>query len=131
MKIGKQARRDGKALFQSCVTNSALDEARVRQTVTQVIALKPRGYVAILQHFQRLVRLEVERRSATVESAVSLVPAVQAGVVANLTQRYGAGLNIQFLQNPALVGGLRVKVGSDVYDEIGRASCRERVCYAV
>ena len=116
MKIGKQARRDGKALFQSCVNNSALDEARVRQTVTQVIALKPRGYVAILQHFQRLVRLEVERRSATVESAVSLLPAVQAGVVANLTQRYGAGLNIQFLQNPALVGGLRVKVGSDVYD---------------
>lgn len=49
-------------------------------------------------------------------SAVSLLPAVQAGVVANLTQRYGAGLNIQFSQNPALVGGLRVKVGSDVYD---------------
>lgn len=116
MKIGKQARRDGKALFQSCVNNSVLDEARVRQTVTQVISLKPRGYVAILQHFQRLVRLEVERRSATVESAVSLLPAVQAGVVANLTQRYGAGLNIQLSQNPALVGGLRVKVGSDVYD---------------
>ena len=26
------------------------------------------------------------------------------------------GLNISFAQNPALLGGLRIKVGSDVYD---------------
>jgi F-type H+-transporting ATPase subunit delta len=25
-------------------------------------------------------------------------------------------LNINFVQNPALIGGLRIKVGSDVYD---------------
>jgi len=29
---------------------------------------------------------------------------------------YGAGLNVTFAQNPALIGGMRVKVGSDVYD---------------
>ena len=26
------------------------------------------------------------------------------------------GLNISFAQNPRLIGGLRIKVGSDVYD---------------
>jgi len=37
-------------------------------------------------------------------------------VTASLTKRYGAGLNISFGVNPELIGGLRVKVGSDVFD---------------
>jgi hypothetical protein len=43
MKISKQARRDGKALFKACRVNGVLDETRVRQAVAQVIALKPRS----------------------------------------------------------------------------------------
>ena len=72
--------------------------------------------MAILSHFQRLVKLDIDRRNATVESAVALAPAMQESVKANLASRYGAGLSITFSQNPALIGGLRVKVGSDVYD---------------
>ena len=34
----KQARRDGKALFNTCKVSGVLDENRVRQTVTAVIA---------------------------------------------------------------------------------------------
>ena len=64
MKITKQARREAKELFRTCMVNGVLDEARARQAVTQVIAGKPRGYVAILSHFQRLVKLEVARRPA-------------------------------------------------------------------
>jgi F-type H+-transporting ATPase subunit delta len=33
-----------------------------------------------------------------------------------LSALYGQGLDISFAQNPALIGGLRIKVGSDVYD---------------
>jgi F-type H+-transporting ATPase subunit delta len=116
VKIGKQARRDAKQLFQVCRVNGLLDEARVRQAVQAVIARKPRGYVSILSHFQRLVKLDIERRSARVESAVALTPAQQAAIQQNLSRRYGAGLNLTFTQNPALIGGLRIQVGSDVYD---------------
>ena len=116
MKISKQARRDAKQLFPSCQVNGLLDENRVRQVVEQVIARKPRGYVAILSHFYRLVKLDLARRAAKVESAVELPANLRAAVQANLTGRYGPGLNISFAQNPALVGGLRVQVGSDVYD---------------
>ena len=69
MKISKQARRDGKGLFTNCKVNGVLDENRVRQTVSAVIAQKPRGYMGILSHFQRLMKLEIERRTAAVESA--------------------------------------------------------------
>jgi F-type H+-transporting ATPase subunit delta len=40
----------------------------------------------------------------------------QASIQANLARRYGAGLIFVFTQNPSLIGGLRVQVGSDVYD---------------
>jgi F-type H+-transporting ATPase subunit delta len=116
VKVTKQARREAKELFRSCLVNGVLDENRVRTAVQKTIELKPRGYVAILSHFQRLVKLELDRRSAKVESATPLAADLQASIQANLTRLYGAGLNISFAQNPALLGGLRIKVGSDVYD---------------
>lgn len=116
MKIGKQSRRDAKQLFLTCRVDGLLDESRVRTAVEQVIARKPRGYVATLHHFQRLVKLDIERRSVRVENAIETSPELMAAIKANLEQRYGPGLSIAFFVNPALVGGLRIKVGSDVYD---------------
>ena len=116
MKISKQARREAKELFRSSVANGVLDENRVRQIVSKVIEVKPRGYIEILSHFERLVKLEIERRTARVESAVPLSPEVQADVTSKLSKIYGQGLNISFAQNPTLLGGLRIKIGSDVYD---------------
>src|SRR5579859_3851699 len=116
MKITKQARREAKELFRSCLVNGLLDEARARLAVQRVMAVKPRGYLAILSHFQRLVKLDLERRTAEIESASALTPELQAAIQSGLSRIYGPGLNVSFAQNPALIGGLRVKVGSDVYD---------------
>jgi F-type H+-transporting ATPase subunit delta len=116
MKISKQSRRDAKALFSACRVNGVLDESRVRQTVGAVIAGKPRGYVATLTHFQRLVKLDLDRRSACVENAVETSPALQQSILDGLTRRYGPGVIVTFRVNPALIGGLRIKVGSDVFD---------------
>src|SRR5579862_4132481 len=116
MKISKQARREAKGLFRSCLVNGLLDDNRVRQAVEQVITAKPRGYIAILSHFQRLVKLDLDRRNARIESAVPLGPDLQASVQSSLGRVYGPGLNVAFVQNPALIGGMRIKVGSDVYD---------------
>ena len=116
MRISKQARRDAKRLFRACLVNGLLAEAKVRETMQKVIAVKPRGYIGILSHFHRLVKLELDRRSARVESAVPLGADLQAGVQANLGRLYGAGLAFDFRQNAALIGGMRIKVGSDVYD---------------
>jgi F-type H+-transporting ATPase subunit delta len=116
MKISKQAKREAKQLFRSCLDKGVLQEDRARQVVKRVIELKPRSYVAILNHFQRLVKLEIERRTAKVESAIPLPAELQASVQAGLARIYGPGLAISFAQNPALIGGLRMKIGSDVYD---------------
>jgi len=116
MKISKQARRNAKQFFRSCLANGLLDENRVRQTVREVIAQRPRGYIAVLSHFQRLVKLDVARRAARIESAIELPENLRTGVQANLARKYGPGLSISFAVNPGLIGGLRLQVGSDVYD---------------
>jgi F-type H+-transporting ATPase subunit delta len=93
-----------------------MDDARVRAAVKAVIERKPRGWLAALTHFQRLVKLEVDRRTARVESPASLDAGQQEQLKSRLSDLYGTGLDFEFAQNPALLGGLRVRVGSDVYD---------------
>ena len=116
MKTSKTARREGKALFQACRVNGVLDDSRVRAAVAEVITKKPRGYVGILEHFQRLVKLDIRRRTARIENAVETTPALVQELTATLEKRYGPGLQISFWVNPALIGGLRIQVGSDIFD---------------
>ncbi|MSU42044.1 MAG: H(+)-transporting ATPase [Pedosphaera sp.] len=121
MKGNKQTRHDAKSLFHACVEGGLLDEQRVRQVVTLVLAKKPRGYTVLLGHFRRLVRLELNRRTARVASAVALDTAQQQGLSARLRQWRGDDLRVEFRQDAALLGGLRVQVGSDVVDGSVRA----------
>jgi len=77
---------------------------------------KPRGYVEILSRLHRLVKLDVARHTAKIESAVETSPEQHATIKARLEKIYGAGLDINYRVNPALIGGLRIQVGSDLYD---------------
>ena len=116
MKISKQAQRDARQLFRSCLVNGILDEHRVRQAVGLLADKKPRGFVEILARLHRLVKLDVAKRTARVENAVETSPQQQAAITASLEKKYGAGLDVGYWINPALVGGLRIQVGSDLYD---------------
>jgi len=116
MRANKRARREAGRLFRLCLVNSSLDEIRVRQVVPQVIAAGRRNYRAVLAQFVRLVRLELARRTGKVESAMPLPDEVQAVTQARLRSLYGPGLMTAFSNRPSLIGGMRIQVGSDVYD---------------
>ncbi len=121
MKIKKQAKREAKQLFRMCLVNGVLDENRVRQVVQHVIAAGHRDCLAILSHFERLVKLDFARHTATIESATPLPADLQAAIEAGLARRYGPGLTTAVAHRPALIGGMRIQVGSDVYDGSVRA----------
>ncbi|GAA5139846.1 hypothetical protein GCM10023213_21260 [Prosthecobacter algae] len=116
MKISKEVRRTSRQLFRVCLVNGKLDESRVRLVVNKIITSKPRGYHGMLDSFAALVRNEVESQRAVVESATFLTNDIQAGLKASLTQKYGRELALEFHIKPELLGGVRVKVGSDVWD---------------
>ncbi|MDR3457610.1 MAG: ATP synthase F1 subunit delta [Verrucomicrobiae bacterium] len=116
MKISKQAQRDARELFRSCLVNGRLDESRVRQVIALLAQKQPRGYVEILSRLHRLVKLELARYTVRVENAVATSPAQQADIQTSLEKRYGTSLEIAYAVNPSLLGGLRIQVGSDLYD---------------
>jgi len=116
MKGTKQSRRLAKQLFKSCQVDGRLDANRVRKTVKILIEQKPRGYFGILQHIQRLVKLDEANRTARVESAVALGRAQQQDVRNSLNRLKGGNVTVEFATNPGLIGGMRVKIGDDVFD---------------
>ncbi len=116
MKASRRTIADATRLFRACCVEGALDEARVRQVVREFAARRPRGYLATLGVFRRLVQLECARHNANIESAQALPDDLKVKVLETLNAAYGSGLNTVFSENPKLIGGLRIQVGSDVYD---------------
>ncbi len=116
MTTPREARRIARALFRESFTDGRLDEAKVRQAIQQLAAAKPRMLVAILKSCERLVRLEVERNTARVESAAELDAGLRERLTAQLQKIYRRPVAAEFRVNPELLGGVRVRIGSDVWD---------------
>src|SRR3954469_11089209 len=116
MKSPRQIKREATQLFRICLVSGLLDENRVRRVVQKIIAGRERGYLQTLVLFRRLVKLDLARRTARVESALPLSAALQTVVQTGLARTHGRGLSTSFNENPALIAGMRIKVGSDVYD---------------
>jgi F-type H+-transporting ATPase subunit delta len=116
MKANKKARRLARTLYRLCVVRGALDANRARRVSRRLASSAGRGSLPILAEFRRLVHLDHDRHAAVVESATPLAAPVRADILADLSRLYGPGLHTSFSENPTLVGGVRIKVGSDVYD---------------
>ena len=122
MKISKDAVRASRLLFRACFdANGRLHTSRVKRVVKLVGDKKPRGYVAILHSFQRLVRLEIEKRTAVIESVTDLSGEMRERLRVDLQKKYGEDITLDYFINPGLIGGMRVKVGSHVWDGSVRA----------
>ena len=116
MRTTKEARKTSRQLLKLSFTDGKLDEGKVNQVVQSVLTEKPRHYGEVLKDYQRLVRLEVAKRHAVVESATQLNSNLSNLLITKLKSRYGDDLTIEFKTNPTLLGGLRVKLADDVWD---------------
>jgi F-type H+-transporting ATPase subunit delta len=116
MKINKEIRKLSREMLRASFTDGQLDAGRTRSLVDSLIAKKPRNYIDVLKNYRRLLRLELEKRRARVETASELDSTTSSELVANLKKKYGSDLAAEFIVNPELLGGMRVRVGSDVWD---------------
>lgn len=115
MKLTREARRQAKELFALTIVDGRVDADRLTKVADGVIASKPRHYVGILKELSRLVRLEVAKTHAVVESAAALAASEASAIETSLHDRFGR-ISTEFRTNPALLGGVRVRIGSDVWD---------------
>lgn len=123
MKLDKDSRKLSKKLFAASFTDGRLDPQKVNAVAHKITESKPRNALGILKEYHRLARLEVAKHHAVIESAAPLDENTSRQLVTNLEAKYGAGLSTEFKVSPELLGGVRVKVGSDVVD----GTVRERL----
>jgi F-type H+-transporting ATPase subunit delta len=116
MKINKEIRRLSREMLRASFTDGQLDPGRVASLVDSLIGKKPRNYVGVLKNYRRLLRLELEKRRARIETASDVDSATSSELVANLKKKYGSDLTAEFVVHPQLLGGMRIRVGSDVWD---------------
>jgi F-type H+-transporting ATPase subunit delta len=116
MKISKTAAAAARRLFGLCQTDGRLDEAKMRTVISSLSGQKPRDWQAILGALQRLVRLDLAKRAVLIESATALDEPTRHRIVAGLTNQYGPDLAVSYQTTPDLLGGLRIRVGNDVFD---------------
>ncbi len=116
MKLNKEIRQLSRKMLQASFTDGQLDPGRISSLVDSLITQKPRNYIDVLKNYRRLLRLELEKRHATVETSSEVDPAIRSEIVANLKSKYGSDLSTEFHVDPRLLGGMRVRVGNDVWD---------------
>jgi len=116
MKVSKVAQSTARRIFRLCSKNGQMNEDHLRLAITKLTTEKPRDYRGMLQALRRLIRAELAEKQVTVESATVLDEVTAGSLQTSLRQKYGEDLNFDFKTNPELLGGLRVRVGNDVFD---------------
>ena len=113
---GKEIKRIARDMVRSSFTDNQLDRGRVDALLQSLINRNPRGFYRILDSYKRLLRLELAKRHAIIESAEPLDQQTTAQVAMSLGRKYGPDLTTEFVVKPELLGGMRIRVGSDVWD---------------
>ncbi|HXP34810.1 MAG TPA: F0F1 ATP synthase subunit delta [Chthoniobacterales bacterium] len=116
MKINKEIRQLSREMLRASFTDGQLDRGKIASLVQSLISKRPRHFLDVLQYYKRLLRLEIEKRHARIESATHLSPQAAFDIGARLKRKYGNDLTTEFAVDPTLLGGVRVRVGSDVWD---------------
>lgn len=116
MKLNKEIRQLSRKMLQASFTDGQLDPGRIASLVDSLVTQKRRNYIDVLKNYKRLLRLELEKRHATIETASEANPAIRSEIETNLKSKYGNDLSTEFHVDPQLLGGMRVRVGNDVWD---------------
>jgi len=94
-----------------------LDEARVKIVLDEISHAFPSQVLRpILKAFYAAVARELRFSEAKIEFAGTLPAGTETALAAHFSEIYGRIVVPVAEENPALLGGLRVQVGDDIYD---------------
>jgi F-type H+-transporting ATPase subunit delta len=116
MKVSKDAASAARRIYRLCAPEGKLDEGRIRTAFKKIGSAKPRDYRAIMHTLLNLVRIDEQSRQALVESATQLDAASRSRIEKNLNEQYGGGLSFTYNTDAQLLGGVKIRVGNDVWD---------------
>jgi F-type H+-transporting ATPase subunit delta len=112
----KQSQQLARQFFKMSIVDGVLSPDRVAGILQYVEKHRPANSLAVLKQYQRLVAAEVARGQALVEHAGAINDSMLADIAAAMTRRYRRPVSSVGRRNDALLAGLRVRVGDDVYE---------------
>ncbi|MEO6245234.1 MAG: F0F1 ATP synthase subunit delta [Opitutaceae bacterium] len=112
----KQIQLLARQFFKLSVVDGSLSADRVSGVLAYVEKHRPAHAIAVLKAYSRLVSAEVARGRAVVEHAGSIQDSVLATIAAAMAKKYSRPIASVAKRNDALLAGLRVRVGDDVYE---------------
>lgn len=116
MAAPKQIRQTARVLFSVSLENGAVSAERVAGVLAWFEKTNPSRGLSLLREYHRLVRIEINRTSARVEHSGSLPDEALAAIAASLSKRYNRSITAAATENPALIAGVRVSIGDDVFE---------------
>jgi len=116
MAADKQTKLLAKQLFKLSLVNGSVSSEQVAGVLGWIEKHQPRHVTSLLKTYHRYISAEVAKSRAIVEHAGAVNDATLKSIEAAMTKRYGRTVTATAKAHPALLAGLRVRVGSDVYE---------------
>ena len=117
MQIPKEARRKARELFDAALDASGRHDAtRALSLADLQVKAAPRHALQILKEYTRLIRLATAKHHAVIESATPLDGVTRAAILESLQKRDGGEVFLESRVDPSLIGGARIRLGSEVWD---------------
>ena len=116
MAADKHTKLLAKQLFKLSVVNGAVSPEQVTGVLGWIEKHQPRHVTSLLKSYQRLITIELAKSRADVEHAGPVADAALAAIAAAMTRKYRRPVTAAAKPNPKLLAGLRIRVGSDVYE---------------
>ncbi len=123
MSTALEIRRTARKLIAVSVEGGRLKPEVVQTIVRKLAGEKPRGYLQLIKAYWRLVGMEMKKSRVLVESAEPLEGGLEKSVLNDLKKKYGDHITAEFAVDKELIGGMKITVGSDVWD----GSVRNRI----
>ena len=112
----KQSLQFARQLLELSLADGAVSPERVAGVLAYLERTRPANVLAVLRAYHRLVAGAVARGQAVVEHAGSINDRALADIAAAMSRRYNRPITGAARRNDALLAGLRVRVGDDVYE---------------
>ena len=112
----KQIQLLARQFFKLSIVDGALSADCVAGVLAYIEKHRPANTLAILKLYRRLVAAEFARGRAVVEHAGSVSDTALQAIAAAMTNKYGRSVTAVAKPAPALIAGLRIRVGDDTYE---------------
>jgi F-type H+-transporting ATPase subunit delta len=112
----KKAQQFARQLFKMSVVNGAVSPDRVAGVLQYIEKHKVANPLMVLKAYSRLIASELAKGEAVVEHAGAINATTLSSIAAAMTKKYSRPVTASAKPNPALLAGLRVQVGDDVYE---------------